>query len=217
MPLLMIDPSSADPPLEHDLMVEGGRARTVLVRQGQMVSIEVPDGGQVAALFAWTIADPGEWLSPHHTRVFGGTFVLRMGTRLVTNRRRPIFVVGRDSLRRHDVLLPASDDAVAAVQAALVEAKFDPPPRIADPVNLFATARLDPDGGIDVQPSQARPGERWAVRALIDSVVAVAPNRLGTRDPAANPPRPIRIRVLNDVRDIPPDLPPWADEGESSC
>jgi uncharacterized protein YcgI (DUF1989 family) len=211
MPLTMIERSTAALPAEQDVLVEAGRAGTLVVRQGQMLAIEVPDGAQVAALFAWTIADPSEWLSPHHTRVFGGTFVLRMGTRLVTNRRRPIFVVGRDSLRRHDLLLPASDDAIEAVGAALVDAKFDPP-RIADPVNLFAAASLDPDGRIEVQPSPARPGERWTARVLIDSVVAVTATVIGSYGLPADGPRPIRVRVLNDVRDIPPDLPTWVDE-----
>ena len=214
MPLTMIDPSSAALPPEQDVMVEAGRARTLVVRQGQLLAIEVPDGGQVAALFAWTIADPSEWLSPHHTRVFGGTFILRMGTRLVTNRRRPIFVVGRDRLRRHDLLLPATDEAVAAVRAALAEAELDPP-RVADPVNLFAAARLDPDGRIDVEPSPARPGERWTVRALIDSVVAVTANEFRALGPPAGPRRRIRITVRNDVRDLPADLPTWVDDRAS--
>lgn len=214
MPLTMIESSSAALPPEQDITVEAGRAGTVHVRQGQLLAIEVPDGAQVAAVFAWTIADPSEWLSPHHTRVFGGTFLLRMGTRLVTNRRRPIFVVGRDSLRRHDLLLPASDEAIAAVRAALAEAGFDPP-RIADPVNLFAAARLDPDGRIEVQPSPARPGERWTVRALIDSVVAVTANDLAAADRQPGVGRRIRVTVRNDVRDLPADLPTWADDAGS--
>jgi uncharacterized protein YcgI (DUF1989 family) len=213
MPLLMIEPSSAEPPPEQDVVVEPGRAATLIVRQGQMLAVEVPDGAQVAGLFAWTIADPSEWLSAHHTRVFGGTFVLRMGTRLVTNRRRPIFVVGRDSLRHHDLLLPASEDAVEAVRAALTEAGFHPP-RIPDPVNLFADAQLDSDGRIDVRPSPARPDERWSVRVLVDSVVAVTANRLGTDGSEADPPRRIRVRVVNDVRDLPVDLPTWVVPGD---
>ena len=97
-----------------------------------------------------------------------------MGTRLVTNRRRPIFVVGRDSLRRHDLLLPASADAVAAVDAAhraRLECAFR---EFADPVNLFMDTRLTEDGAIEVRPCPARAGERITMRVLIDSYVAVA-------------------------------------------
>ena len=80
MPLLMIDPGRGALPPEADVLIPGGEAAVIEVAQGQLLSVETPDGGQVAALFAWTAADPGEWLSPHHTRVFGGTFELRMGT-----------------------------------------------------------------------------------------------------------------------------------------
>jgi hypothetical protein len=206
MPLLLVEPDQGPPPPEADIEVQGGTAAALMVRRGQMLAIEAPDGGQVAGLFAWTMADPAEWLSPHHTRVFGGTFLLRMGTRLVTNRRRPIFVVGRDSLRQHDLLLPASDETVAAVQTVIGAAGLTVP-RIPDPVNLFMDARLGEDGRIDVRPSPARPGERWTVRALIDAHVAVAATRTGIAEGSADPPRRLRVIVRNEVADLPPDLP----------
>jgi uncharacterized protein YcgI (DUF1989 family) len=206
MPLLLVEPDQGPLPPETDLDVPAGTAVTLLVGRGQMFVIEAPDGGQVAGLFAWTAADPAEWLSPHHTRVFGGTFLLRTGTRLVTNRRRPIFVVGRDSLRRHDLLLPASDETVAAVRSALAAAGVTVP-RIPDPVNLFMDARLSEDGQIDVRPSPARPGERWTVRALIDAHVAVAATRTGILQASSDPPRRLRVIVRNEVADLLPDLP----------
>jgi uncharacterized protein YcgI (DUF1989 family) len=150
MPLLMVQPDPGPLPAEADVTIAGGSAAAVAVRRGQLLSIEAPEGGQVAALFAWTAADPGEWLTPHHTRVFGGTFHLRMGTRLVTNRRRPMFVVGRDSLRRHDLLLPASQATIEAVEGALGAAGTSVP-CIADPVNFFLHADLAANGRIDVR------------------------------------------------------------------
>lgn len=209
MPLLMIDPVPGPLPDEAERVVAGGTAAVVTVRTGQLLAIEAPAGGQVAALFAWVLDDPGEWLSPHHTRVFGGTFALRMGTRLVTNRRRPMFVVGRDSCRRHDLLLPASEVTVGAVAAALDAAGADVP-RIPDPVNLFLDARLGPDGAIDVHPSPARPGERWTVRCVRDALVAVAAGPTGIPEASANPPRDLRVLVRNAVTDLPEDLPTLA-------
>jgi uncharacterized protein len=206
MPLLMIHPVPGPLPGEADRVVAGGTATVLTVRTGQLLAIETPAGGQVAALFAWTLDDPGEWLSPHHTRVFGGTFALRMGTRLVTNRRRPMFVVGRDSCRRHDLLLPASVATVEAVGTALAAAVIKVP-RIPDPVNLFMDARLGPDGRIDVHPSPARPGERWTVRSVRDAVVAVAAGPTGIPEASADPPRDLRVLVRNLVADLPNDLP----------
>jgi len=210
MPLLMVDPARDPLPPEADVPVPRGGAVTVEVRQGQLLSIETVVPGQVAELFAWTIADAGEWLSPHHTRVFGGTFELRMGTRLVTNRRRPILVVGRDSLRHHDLLLPASEASVAAVAAAVAQAGFVVP-RIPDPINLFLETQLHPDGRIEVRPSPARAGDRWTTRVLLDAVVAVAapsPSLANDADHSV-----VTVRVRNEVTALPVDLPVWIDEG----
>jgi uncharacterized protein YcgI (DUF1989 family) len=206
MPLLMIDPVPGPRPPELDIDVLAGAATVVPAATGQLLAVEAPDGGQVGALFAWIVADPAEWLSPHHTRVFGGTFVLRMGTRLVTNRRRPLFVVGRDSQRRHDVLLPASAEAVGVVEAALRDTGVQVP-RIPDPVNLFMDARLNHDGSIEVRPCPARPRERITMRVLIDCHVAVAATRAGIVEASADPPRRLRVIVRNDVSALPKDLP----------
>lgn len=206
MPLLMTEPEQGPAPPEATIDVPAGSAAIAAVRRGQMLAIEAPEGGQVAAVFAWTTADRAEWLSPHHTRVFGGTFRMRMGTRLVTNRRRPIFVVGRDSSRTHDLLLPASVEAVDAVSAALGEVGLEVP-RIPDPVNLFLESQLGEDGRIDVRPCGARPGERWTVRVLIDCDVAVAAARTGIREASADPPRGLRLIVRNEMARLPVDLP----------
>ena len=206
MPLLMVEPDSGPPPIEADVTVDGGSAGLVRVARGQLLSIETTTGGQVAALFAWTVADASEWLSPHHVRVFGGSFTLRMGMRMVTNRRRPIFVLGRDSLRHHDLLLPASDPVIAVVSSALADGGIGVP-RIPDPVNLFLDARLGPDGAIDVRPCPARPGERVTLRVLIDANVIVASGPTVVAEASASPPRPLRVRVVNRVADLPIDLP----------
>jgi uncharacterized protein len=207
MPLLMIDPLPGPLPPEADIDVPAGAAAVLPVGMGQLLAIEAVDGAQVAPLFAWTTVDAGEWLSPHHTRVFGGTFVLRMGTRLVTNRRRPIFVVGRDSLRRHDLLLPASTDCVDALNVALAREGLVVP-RVPDPVNLFMDSRLGAGGGIDVHPSPSRAGERITLRVLIDCHVAVAATRPGIVGASADPPGGVRIIVRNHVAGLPEDLSP---------
>jgi uncharacterized protein YcgI (DUF1989 family) len=212
MPLLMIDPAEATPAAEADSKIQPDSAKVLDVRRGQLLSIEAPEGGQVAALYAWAMADAAEWLSPHHTRVFGGTFVLRMGTRMVTNRRRPMFVVGRDSLRRHDLLLPASEQTVVAVRDAL-QARHIDVPSIPDPINLFLDAALTPDGRIDIHPCPARPGERWTARVLIDAHVAVSGTPSGVAEASARPPRSLRVVARNRVADLDPDLSLSTDSG----
>ena len=117
-----------------------------------------------------------------------------------------MYVVGRDSLRRHDLLLPASEATVHAVDEALRIAQIEVP-RVPDPVNLFLHADLFESGRIEVHPCPARPGERWTARALIDGFVAVAAGPAGIASASADPPRSIRVRVTNRVEDLPIDLP----------
>ena len=54
------------------------------------------------------------FLSPHHTRVFSNSFMLRLGMRLVTNKRRPVLVLGSVAPHlRHDLLMPLGDPVAA--------------------------------------------------------------------------------------------------------
>ena len=205
MPLLMIEPDTAMPPTDS-VDVGPGAAATIAFDVGQLLTIEALDAGQIAAFWAFSELDTTEHLSPHHTRVFGGTFTLRMGTRMVTNRRRPMFVVGRDSIRTHDLLLPASDATAAAVERA-VAGRVGRLSQIGDPVNLFADVRLSADGRLDPHPSPSRAGDRVTLRALMKGVAAVAPAEMTVPELHGARPGRIRIATFNDVVDLPLDLP----------
>ena len=106
--LMMKEPDAASAPPELEQQVAHGAACVVPVRRGQLLTVRDVAGGRSAQLYAFTDADPREFLSPHHTRVFSNSYVLTLGMRLVTNRRRPLMVLGRDSVRAHDLLTPAA-------------------------------------------------------------------------------------------------------------
>ena len=110
MPLLMIEPEIAPLPDELDLLVPGGEATAFPVSKGQMLAITDLDGGQPAGLFGVVAADMEQVLSPHHTRVFSNSFLLMLGMRLVSNRRRPMMVLGQSSAHlKHDLLMPLTE------------------------------------------------------------------------------------------------------------
>jgi uncharacterized protein len=196
--LLMKDAPPGPPPEEVDLTVPGAQAGAVRAVRGQFLTIENVRGGQVAALFGVCVADRREFLSPHHTRVFGGTFVLRLGTRLVTNRRRPMLVLGRDSLGRHDLLMPASPSCQAAVEEIL-DARGLPTARTLDPVHLFIDVALLREGRLGPGPCPAKPGDRVTFRVLIDATYVVAACATADRSWSADPPRDLRLLVHNDL------------------
>jgi len=89
MPLLLKHPSDEALPAEARVVVAHGTAGMIRVKRGQFLTVTDLDGGQPAALFAFAEQDMSEFLSPHHTRVFSNSYVLALGMRMVTNRRRP--------------------------------------------------------------------------------------------------------------------------------
>lgn len=203
--LLMTDPAHAGEPPEAAITVPHGKAGMVTAHQGQLLTITDVEGGRSAQLYAVTTADPREFLSPHHTRVFSNSYVLTLGMRLVTNRRRPIFVLGRDSVRAHDLLIPAATretlvragrceeaDARQIAAAAFAKAGLEIP-KLADPVNLFLNVAVDQDGRLRPLPSRALPGGSVTCRVLIDAHLVVAAGAVDLDIPQGTGPLAVRV------------------------
>lgn len=196
--LLMKTPPSGPPPPERTLLIPGGGAITFPVVQGQLLTVEDIRGGQMGAFFAFTQADLREFMSPHHTRVFGGTFLLRLGTRVVTNRRHPMFVLGRDTVQGHDLLLPASPACLEVVVNTLSVAGLKPP-QIPDPVHLFMNVGLDSSGRLLPGLPGSKPGDHVTFRVLIDSICALAACPAANPGWSADPPTELRVEVHNEL------------------
>lgn len=202
--LLMKPLAAAAPQPETTVVVAHGTAAVVTARQGQLLTVTDVGGSRSAQLFGFTRADRREFLSVHHTRVFSNSYVLTLGMRLVTNRRRPLMVLGRDSARAHDLLTPASTTAglaaagrdgagcEEAVAAALAAAGIAPPKR-PDPINLFLNVAIRTDGRLTPHPSGPAPGRFVTFRVLIDTdfVVAAAATDFAIEEGTG----PIEVRV----------------------
>ncbi len=184
--LLMIEPDvrEAQPPLR--VQVPAGAARAVEVLKGQLLKISCAQAGAVASLFGFAKDDPSVYLSVHHTRVFSNSYVLGLGMRLVSNRRRPLMVLGKDSTGTHDLLMPASTTqdlrargvadgvgCVEAVQAELARLGLRPP-RFPDPINLFMNVQVHTDGRLEPRPCGAQPGDHVVFRVVRDMVFVVS-------------------------------------------
>lgn len=210
MPLLMIEPESAPFPEERDLVVPGGEVAAFRVSKGQMLAITDLDGGQPAGLFGVAANDLEQVLSPHHTRVFSNSFVLTLGMRLVSNRRRPMMVLGRSEPHlKHDLLMPLTEasrhgeegggDAVRAKVAGAFAAAGCKPRKLADPINLFLDVGVGLDGALMPNGVSSKAADAIAFRVVMDAVLVVAA-------PASDPqlwtrtePGPIGVRVRNEV------------------
>ena len=185
MPLLMTS-ESGNLPDETTVEIPGNEARAIFVYRGQLLSITDINGKQPATLFAFLQRDLREFLSPHHTRVFSNSYILSLGMRLMTNRRRPIMVLGRDTVGTHDLLLPATDKSYLSklgmansngcVENALTALKDVgvSPPKLPDPVNLFLNVELDKDGTLTPKKLKSKKGDQVLFRVLLDSICVVS-------------------------------------------
>ena len=212
MPLLMIEPSSAPLSPETNLVVSGGEVGCVRVATGQLLAVSDIEGSQPAGLLALAADDPSHFLSPHHTRVCSNSFLLRLGMRLVTNRRRPAMVLGRDPVGTHDLLMPITEASAhgaeggadrfrAQVAAAFCKVGIDPL-KVPDPVNLFLDVAVEIDGSLMPRGVGSKPGDTVVFRVVMDLVVAVA---APYPDPLLwnrEKPGPIALRVRNEVASL---------------
>src|SRR5882672_10396715 len=176
--LLTIDPPARAPLPPRTISVAAGEACSIDARQGQLLKISAAGDGAVASLYGFAARDPEIFLSVHHTRVFSNSYVLTLGMRLVTNRRRPMMVLGKDSVGMHDLLLPASSSAyltargyagqtgtAEAVRMEMSRLEIRAP-KLPDPVNLFLHTRVHQDGIIETLANRTRAGDHVILRVL---------------------------------------------------
>ena len=171
----------------QEIHIPAGEARTALVATGEVLSIVSVEGKQVGDLVAFNAVDRSEYLSTSHTRNMLWRLHMKLGDQLMSNRRRPMFQVVVDDVGTHDLLCVACDPmrylldyGVEAHRNCLDNflealAGYDLPcARIPDPINVFQNAPVSADGQMELLESKARPGDRFALRALQDTLVAVS-------------------------------------------
>jgi uncharacterized protein len=158
-------------PAEQDFVVAGGHGKAFKVYQGQFLTVIDVDGQQVGSFFAFNPSDLREYMSPHNTRL--------------SNRRRTMLIMVRDTVGRHDLLLPACDPARYAAYGSpghrsctenAVGALRDvgvTVPRLYDPVNLFMNVGLDADQRLTIEPAASRGGDHVTFRIVMDSLWCV--------------------------------------------
>jgi uncharacterized protein YcgI (DUF1989 family) len=175
-----------DRPAEADFVVPGGHGKAFRVAQGQFLTVTDVRGQQVGDFFAWNEHDVRELLSPHNTRLLANALVPPLGSRFVTNRRRCMFVLARDTVGRHDLLMACCDPARYAgfgvpghrscagnAEEALRELGVRVP-RLYDPVNLFMNVPVHADGSLTIEAPLSRAGDLVTFRATMDALCVIS-------------------------------------------
>ena len=191
--------ATATHPIAPDGRAEPGRLYAVPAREGRAVRLKAGEtitvvnthGTQVCDLWAFSAANPYEFLSWEHARGGIGRIVPRVGDPLLTNRRRPILTLVEDtSPGVHDTLVAACDlfrylglgctdyhdncsDNLRMAMAAIGARA----PEVPQPFNVWMNTPVGADGGIAWLPPVTRPGDRWcsAPRSTASSRCRPAP------------------------------------------
>lgn len=169
------------------VLVPAREARAVRVAAGDRFRIVDVEGQQVCDLFAFVADDVSEYASAEHTRVWIDRLFPRAGEEFVTNRRRPILLFEQDnSPGVHDMLCAACDpiryrllgaeehasceENLKGVMAELGHDATETP----QPINLFMSVRVEPDGSLTWEPAPTRAGDDVVFRARLDAIVVAS-------------------------------------------
>ncbi len=160
-----------------------GSAASFPVKSGDLVQIIALAGKQVASFVA--VGADGR-LSPSTTITSNGSVVLKLGDKLYSQHRTPMFELVEDSVLRHDLLtspLPVNADTdtktsikqstATALAEAATEAGVDPADAM-DPINFFKNVVIKQRGELEVKDSFAERNDAVVLRALSDCTVVVA-------------------------------------------
>ena len=162
--------------------------RALRVREGQSFRVVDVEGGQVAALFAFSLEDLSEYLSAEHTRPQLSRLFPQVGESFLTNLRRPILRFEADtSPGLHDMLCAACDPARYAGLGAsdehascaenlhlAVAAVGIGPVEIPQPVNLFMHIPVLSDGTLGWEPAETEAGDYVQLLAERDCLIVVS-------------------------------------------
>jgi hypothetical protein len=163
-----------------------GEGAAFPVSAGQLIQVVALSGKQVASFVAVGGNGQGERLSPSTTITANASLVLKVGDRLYSQHRTPMFELVEDSVARHDLLtspLPVNGDTDSktsvkqSTATALIDAAAEAglsPADVADPVNFFKHVVIKQRGELEVKDSFAERNDTVVLRALTDCTVVVA-------------------------------------------
>jgi uncharacterized protein YcgI (DUF1989 family) len=196
------------PETSREFVIPAGHARLWRMRAGERVTIAQTRGQQVGDLIAFNAADLTEFLSPSHTRRCLAAWRIGLGQALFTNHRREILEIVEDTVGVHDILAAAcdpyryrrdfgvEDHRSCRMNFVEVLAPHDIPDwRVPDPVNLFQSSPVLPDGRFLSAASPAGPGDFVTLLARLDLIAACSACPQDLAPTNAGRPADLRVRL----------------------
>jgi uncharacterized protein YcgI (DUF1989 family) len=174
--------------LRLELLVPAREARAFRVRARELLQVIDVRGQQVGDLMAWKLQQPEEYLSPAHTVSCLARLAPREGESLFSNHREPLFRVRRDTVGRHDLLVPCCDperyaldfgqsdhpSCLMSIARALQDAGETWVPRGELAWNVFMNNVIDADGSLTTELPSHGPGAYIELEVLVDMGVVLS-------------------------------------------
>ena len=168
--------------LRDEVVIPPREARAVRLSAGEILQIVDVRGQQVSDIFAWRLPDWDEYLSPAHTVSCLMHLVPRVGEELFSSHRRPLFRIRRDTVGRHDFIVPCCDperyrrdyglddhaSCLASAQEALRLAGETWQVRAELACNIFMNNTIEPDGSLRTREPLHAAGDYIELEALDD-------------------------------------------------
>lgn len=195
--------------------VEPGQALIAELGAGEQLTVEQIDGGGCVDILIVTDAPDGERFNAARTRTHAGVMPTT-GAVLVSTppNERPLARIVEDTASGHDLLHAACsaaeyaavgvdpDPSCAAVQLAALAALGRKPRDLGDPLNLWFTPRVEPDGTLDWRPTASGPGDRVTLEALTEITIVVNPCVDDISGCSAWRPRSVRVVAPGTPRHV---------------
>lgn len=169
-------------------LLKARTAQAFALVRGQTISVVNLYGSQVVDVWAFVRAAPGEFMSMEHSRVHCSDTSPCLGTKFVTNRRRPILeITGDTSPGVHDWFLAACDrwryellgftgyhdNCTDNLHAALGRHGVTTPVTPA-PLNLFENAPFHSGGTSGISAPISRAGDTVDLMLHLDALVVLS-------------------------------------------
>jgi uncharacterized protein YcgI (DUF1989 family) len=164
------------------LEVAGYSGKAVRVDKGYSIRLTDLQGSQIGDIFALSVEDPFEHLSPSETRSYNLKLFPEVGESFYSNRQSPILTFVEDrSPGIHDMLFASCSPLLYR----LLGAESDHPncrqnffnaiaevglslPVMPDPVNIFQNTPVRPDGKLSALQAPSKAGDYVVFKAEMD-------------------------------------------------
>lgn len=175
------------PDTEH-MTIPPMSARAFTIAKGKLLRVTDVQGGQPGDLVALNLHDRSECFSQSRTRVENRACRITVGHTLWTNVLPPrvMFTVTSDTAGNHDLLFTpccryalekrfnVSRDGCREHPAEALAPWGISLRAVPDPLSLFFSVDLEPDGTMAIGEHGSRPGDCIELRAEMDCLVAVS-------------------------------------------